>query len=66
MANYYAQKSRCIAATAFLIFDKFPNYNGAYYPLKVKKLISALSRDKSQPLGMNILSYGRRIRHQYV
>jgi hypothetical protein len=66
MANYYAQKSRCIAATAFLIFDEFPTYNGAYYPLKVKKLVPVLSRDKSLPLGMNILSYGRRTRHQYV
>ena len=27
---------------------------------------SKISHDKSQPLGMNILSYGRRIHHRYV
>ncbi len=61
MANHHAQKSRCIAATAFIISIN-PTLQWNLLPIKVQKI----SRGMSQSEDMHILNYGRRIRHRYV
>ena len=51
------QKSRCIAATAFIILIN---------PTLQWKFFQKISRGMSQSEDMHILNYGRRIRHRYV
>lgn len=57
MANHHAQKSRCITATAFIILINFHS---------TVEIFQKISRGMSLPVGKHTLSYGRRIRRQYV
>ena len=56
--------------TFFILYESQTIFDSQTTKIKSQTLLEndncALSRDMSLPLGMNILSYGRRIRHLYV